>query len=186
MGFVEVILISIGLSMDAVCVSMTNGMCYRKMNLKHYLYIALAFGFFQGFMPFIGYYAGSIFASQVEFIDHWLALIFLSFIGGKMILDSRKNIPEEECRTSLTFKLLIVQAIATSIDALAVGISFATMNVNILYASITIAVCTTILSFVAVFVGKKAGTKLNSKAEIFGGSILIFIGLKIFVEHMFF
>jgi len=186
MGFIEIFFISVGLSMDAVCVSMTNGMCYRKMSLKHYLYIALAFGFFQGFMPFIGYYAGSIFANQVEMMDHWLALIFLSFIGGKMILDSRKKATNNECRTSLTFKLLMVQAIATSIDALAVGISFAAMNVNIIVASISIAVCTTILSFVAVFVGKKAGTKLNSKAEIFGGSILIFIGLKIFIEHMFF
>lgn len=182
---IEIILIGIGLSMDAVCVSMSNGMCY-KSKFKQIFCIGLAFGLFQGIMPLIGYFAGSLFSKQISAFDHWIALILLAIIGGKMVYDAIKDDEEISCRTKLTFKLLIMQAIATSIDALAVGVSFAAMNVNIYIASSIIAVTTFILSMIAVYVGEKIGTKLNQKAGIFGGTILILIGMKIFVEHMFF
>lgn len=185
MSVIEILLIGIGLSMDAVCVSMSNGMCFQA-KLKQTISIALAFGLFQGLMPLIGYFTGSFFAEQISAFDHWIALILLAIIGGKMLYDAIKGDDEASCSPKLTIRLLLLQAIATSIDALAVGVSFAAMQVNILVAVLLIALTTFILSFVAVHLGKKIGTKLNQKAEIFGGSILILIGLKIFVEHMFF
>lgn len=183
MGIVEIILIGVGLSMDAVCVSMSNGMCY-KAKLKQAFLIALTFGIFQGIMPIIGYYGGSLFADQIRGIDHWIALILLAIIGGKMIADGIKKDEESSCSLKLTVKILLVQGVATSIDALAVGVSFAAMEVNIWVSAMIIVACTFILSLIAVFVGKKVGTKLNSKAEIFGGVILVLIGLKIFIEHL--
>jgi putative Mn2+ efflux pump MntP len=186
MSFIEILLIGIGLSMDAVCVSMSNGMCFRDTKLKRALIIGLAFGVFQGLMPLIGFFAGSIFARQIAIIDHWIALVLLAFIGIKMIIDAIKN-EEDSCPAKFTAKLLFVQAIATSIDALAVGVSFAALrDINILVAVCIIAITTFILSTMAVFIGKKIGTKLNSKAELFGGTILVLIGLKIFIEHMWF
>lgn len=182
MGIVEIILIGIGLSMDASCVSMSNGMCY-KLKLKMALCVGAMFGIFQGIMPIIGYYAGSIFSNTITAYDHWIALILLSIIGGKMIYDGIKSDHDAECLTKLTFKALTIQAVATSIDALAVGVSFAALDVNIYWASLVIAVSTFVLSVVAVFVGNKIGTKLNRKAEIFGGVILVLIGLKILIEH---
>lgn len=184
MNIIEILLIGIGLSMDASAVSMTNGMCYKQIKLKHTLFIGLAFGVFQGVMPLIGYYAGSVFSKQVSAFDHWIALILLSIIGGKMIYDA---FHEDELAPvkPFTFKLLILQAIATSIDAFAVGISFAAMKANIFISVSLIALTTFVLSIISVWIGKKIGDKLNSKAEIFGGAILIFIGLKIFIEHMF-
>ena len=169
MGYFEIILIGIGLSMDAVAVSMTNGMCLKQMHVKHAFVTALAFGLFQGIMPLIGYFAGSVFAEKVNAIDHWLALILLGFIGGKMVYEAVKSDEDHTVCKVLTFRLLLVQAIATSIDALAVGVSFAALTVNI----------------IAVYIGKKFGDLLKQKAEIVGGIILILIGLKIFVEHMF-
>lgn len=184
MNIFEILLIGLGLSMDACAVSMTNGMCYKQIKLKHTLFIGLAFGVFQGIMPLIGYYAGSVFSSQIATIDHWIALILLCIIGGKMIYDGLHH--DSSCSIRpLTFKLLLLQGIATSIDALAVGVSFAAMNVNIYLAVALIAATTFILSIIAVWLGKKVGDKLNAKAEIFGGTILVLIGLKIFVEHTF-
>ncbi len=184
MSIIEIILIGIGLSMDAVCVSMSDGM-YYKVKLKHALCIGLAFGVFQGVMPLIGYYAGSLFSKQISAYDHWIALILLSIIGGKMIFDAIKGFENGMCIIKLTFKILLIQSIATSIDALAVGVSFAAMNVNIYLSAGVIALTTFILSVIAVYVGKKIGTKLNQKAGIFGGTILVLIGMKIFIEHMF-
>lgn len=184
MGIYEIILIGIGLSMDAAAVSMTNGMCYKQIKLKHTLFIGIAFGFFQAAMPIIGFYAGSFFSDQIATTDHWIALILLAFIGGKMVYDGLHH--GSSCPLKpFTLKLLLLQAVATSIDALAVGISFAAMNVNIFVAAGVIAATTFIISVVAVLLGKKIGDKLNSKAEIFGGVILLFIGAKIFIEHMF-
>lgn len=190
MGLFEIILIGIGLSMDAAAVSASNGMCYKNIKLKKAVIIALAFGVFQGIMPLIGYYAGSIFSTAFAQVDHWIALVLLSLIGGKMLCEAFKPDNDSECEDcgakTLTFKMLMIQAVATSIDALAVGVSFITISMNILLAVSVIAITTFILSLIAVYLGKKFGTLLNKKAEIFGGLILIGIGVKIFVEHMFF
>lgn len=183
LSIIEIILLGLGLAMDASAVSMTNGMTMKPMKLKGTLATAFAFGLFQGVMPLIGYFAGSVFAGYMAAIDHWIALILLGFIGGKMLWDAFKK--EDEvvpAAHKLTLKLLLVQAIATSIDALAVGVSFAAMNVNIFIAVSIIAALTFICSINAVLVGKKCGDFLNQKAEIFGGCILILIGLKIFLD----
>lgn len=183
LSIIEIILLGLGLAMDASAVSMTNGMTMKPMKLKGTLATAFAFGLFQGVMPLIGYFAGSVFAEYMAAIDHWIALILLGFIGGKMLWDALKK--EDEvvpAAHKLTLKLLLVQAIATSIDALAVGVSFAAMNVNIFIAVSIIAAVTFICSIIAVLIGKKCGDFLNQKAEIFGGCILILIGLKIFLD----
>ena len=183
LSIIEIILLGLGLAMDASAVSMTNGMTMKPMKLKGTLATAFAFGLFQGVMPLIGYFAGSVFAGYMAAVDHWIALILLGFIGGKMLWDALKK--EEEIvpvARKLTFKLLLVQAIATSIDALAVGVSFAAMNVNIFIAVSIIAAITFACSMIAVLIGKKCGDFLNQKAELFGGCILILIGLKIFLD----
>jgi putative Mn2+ efflux pump MntP len=185
MSITEIILIGIGLAMDATAVSMSNGMCYR-MSWKQTLAVGLAFGIFQGGMPLIGYFAGSLFAAQISAFDHWIALILLGFIGGKMVWDGFHD-GDESCPVRpFSLTMLLTQAVATSIDALAVGVSFAasSLAVGILSCVSIIAAITFVLSCVAVQVGKKIGDRLGSKAEIFGGTILVLIGLKIFVEHM--
>lgn len=182
MSLIQIFFIGIGLSMDAVCVSMSNGMCF-KVKLKQALLIALTFGVFQGLMPLIGYFAGSIFTKQITAIDHWIALILLSIIGGKMLFDSIKSKNDDECVCcKISFKLILVQGIATSIDALAVGVTFAAYSINIFSSCLIIALSTFVLSFFSVFLGEKIGTKLNKKAGVFGGLILIFIGIKIFLD----
>ena len=181
MGVIEIFLIGIGLSMDAVAVSMTDGMCYR-LRIRHILEIALAFGIFQGLMPLIGYFLGSMFTTYIAAFDHWIALVLLCFIGGKMIWDGIHH--ESSCPVrAFSFGILMMQAVATSIDALAVGISFAAVQTNIWVAISIISITTFLLSSLSVKLGTKIGDKLNSKAEIFGGTILILIGLKIFLEH---
>ncbi|MEG0570920.1 MAG: manganese efflux pump MntP family protein [Oscillospiraceae bacterium] len=186
MGFIEILSIAIGLSMDAASVSMTNGMCYKKQyKLRQTLLTALAFGIFQAVMPLIGYFAGTVFSGLFQAFDHWIALILLGIIGGKMLFDGIRN-EDEQKAGEFSIKMLLVQAVATSIDALAVGVSFTNLVKNIGVAALIIGVTTFILSFIAVFIGKRLGDKLNSKAQIFGGTILILIGLKIFIEHMFF
>ena len=187
MSIFEILLIGVGLSMDAVAVSMSNGMCFQNIGPKQSLATAAAFGIFQGIMPAIGYFAGSIFAETISAIDHWIALVLLLFIGGKMIYEAVvRKVEDESCYYRLTFRLLLVQAIATSIDALAVGVSFAALTVNIFVASSLIALTTFCLSLAAVQIGKKFGDLLSKKAELLGGLILVGIGIKIFVEHMFF
>lgn len=187
MNAITLLFTSIGLSMDACAVSISNGMCYSKFNKRDILSTAIAFGVFQAFMPLIGFLAGSLFSEAISFLDHWIALILLSFIGGKMIVEAIKELKyPEACLTgdkSLTFKTLILQAIATSIDALAVGIGFAVMKVNILSAVLSIGVITFINSLIGSHLGKRCGEMFKQKAEILGGAILIFIGLKIFIEH---
>ncbi len=189
MGIVEIILIGIGLSMDAVAVSASNGMCYfpKRLKVRNALVIALAFGVFQGIMPLIGFYAGSFFSETFSRFDHWIALVLLCIIGGKMVFEAVKGDDDScEVEKNFTLKLLVIQAIATSVDALAVGVSFAAVSMNIWIAISIIAATTFLLSFGAVYIGKRFGTLLNKKAEILGGLILIGIGLKIFIEHSFF
>lgn len=193
MGIVEVLLTGVGLSMDAAAVGMTNGLNEPKMRLTKILLIALFFGVFQGVMPLIGYFAGTLFAEAVASIAPYVALVLLGFIGGKMIYEAlKKSKEEEETFKNLGVGALTVQAIATSIDALAVGISLLALNgigalkVNIFAACAIIAACTFVISLAAVFIGKKFGAVLADKAELIGGIILVAIGLKIFIEGVFF
>lgn len=187
MRLTELLLLAVGLSMDAFAVSVTNGLCLKKSGWKAAAACGVCFGLFQGIMPTIGFALGKTFTRYITSIDHYIALILLSFIGGKMLVDSLKK-DEDSCETqfSLTLGLLLVQGVATSIDALAVGVSFAALSVNIVSAAAFICGVTFIFSFAGVFIGKKFGTVLNSKAQILGGLILIGIGVKIFIEHMFF
>ena len=193
MGILEVLLTGVGLSMDAAAVGMTNGLNEPKMRLTKILLIALFFGVFQGIMPLIGYFAGTLFAEAVASIAPYVALVLLGFIGGKMIYEAlKKSKEEEETVKNLGVGALTVQAIATSIDALAVGISLLALNgigalkVNIFAACAIIAACTFVISLAAVFIGKKFGAVLADKAELIGGIILVAIGLKIFIEGVFF
>lgn len=187
MTFIEVLLIGIGLSMDAFAVALCKGLSMRKFNFKASVFIAAFFGFFQAFMPFIGWLVCRNFEKYITRFDHWIAFILLGFIGGKMLWDAikeMKNPEEEEEEFRLKIGELFLLAIATSIDALAVGISFAFLNINI-WSSITIiGICTLILSFIGVLIGNKFGSKFKTKAEILGGIILILIGLKILLEHL--
>ena len=183
------LLLGIGLAMDACAVSMANGLKEPNMKIRKIILIALMFGIFQGLMPFVGYLLGSAFLSKIEWIIPWVALVLLLFVGGKMLLDGIKHDEDEEDEDmkELTFGVLVVQAIATSIDALSVGFTIA--NYSLFEASISvliIAVVTFIICVAAVFIGKKFGTKLGNKAEILGGIILIFIGLEIFITGIFF
>lgn len=174
--------------MDAFAVSITNGLCMKNITRAKALQIGLAFGLAQGIMPIIGYLAGQTFSRAISSLDHWVALILLGAIGGKMVVEAVKGMREpESCPVNglLTTKMLILQAIATSIDALAVGVSLAVMSVNIWIASSFIACITFCFSIVGVYIGKKSGTFLKNKAELAGGVILVLIGIKIFAEHVF-
>ena len=193
MEIVDIILCALGLSMDATAVSLTDGMNEPKMKINKMLIIAAFFGVFQGVMPLIGYYAGSLFAEAVASIAPIVALVLLGFIGGRMIFESvKKKNGNEELPVSLGIKGIAVQAVATSIDALAVGISLLALDragslaLNIFITVGIIAATTFVLSLVALVLGKKFGKILSNKAELIGGIILVVIGLKIFIEGMFF
>lgn len=188
MGFFEIFMIGVGLSMDAFAVAICKGLAMRKLDMGKTFVIALFFGGFQALMPFIGWLLGKQFEQYIVSIDHWIAFVLLAFIGGKMILDVIKGGEDEEvcpnCDERLDIKELFLMAVATSIDALAVGISFAFLQVKISFA-ITLIGCTTFgLSAIGVFVGHKFGAKYESKATLAGGIILILIGLKILLEHL--
>lgn len=181
------IFLGIGLAMDACAVSMANGLNEPKMKLNKILLIGLMFGLFQGIMPLTGYLVGASFLTKIEWIIPWLALILLVFIGGKMLIEGIKNKESNEEVKALTFKVLFIQTIATSIDALSVGFTIADYKLIEAIICVTIvAVITFIISFFAVIIGKKFGNALGNKAEILGGVILIAIGIEIFVSGIFF
>lgn len=183
---IEIFLIGVGLSMDAFAVSICKGLTMKKVKKKDVFIIALFFGGFQAFMPFMGWVLGRGFESYITSIDHWIAFILLSIIGGKMVYDGIKGDDEQNNCTEfqLDFKELFMLAIATSIDALAVGITFAFLNYPI-FECISLIGCTTfIISFIGVYIGHIFGSKYEHKAEIVGGIILIIIGLKILLEHL--
>ncbi len=187
MAITELILLAIGLSMDASAVSISNSLCIKKISVKHVLQMAFMFALFQGMMPLIGYYAASAFAGVINQFDHWIAFILLTIIGGKMIHEAITEDLNQNCNAfSLTFKILLVQAIATSIDALAVGVSLSALSVNIIYAISIISIITFICCTLAIMIAKRFGSLLGKRADIVGGILLIAIGLKIFIEHMFF
>ena len=187
MSLWELVLVGIGLSMDAFAVSMCKGLGMKKINYAHGASIALFFGVFQGIMPLVGWLLGTQFERYITSIDHWIAFVLLAYIGGKMIWDAfhEKEEPEEdELTQKLDLKELFILAVATSIDALAVGITFAFLQVNIVPAVSLIAVITFTISFVGVLIGNKFGTRYQTKAEIAGGAVLVLIGVKILLEHL--
>ena len=180
MTFFELFLIGIGLSMDAFAVSICKGLSMQKIDKKYTLCIGLFFGGFQALMPLTGYLLGSRFSGYIERFDHWIAFVLLALIGFNMIKESREEEEEEKPYAGVNFKELLILAVATSIDALAVGVTFAFLQVNIVPA-ITIIGCTTIAG---VYVGNVFGSRYKSRAELTGGVILILIGLKILLEHL--
>lgn len=185
MGLIEIILIAIGLAMDAFAVAICKGLSMKKMEWKKALIIGSYFGLFQAGMPVIGYFLGVGFEESIKFIDHWVAFILLAFIGGNMIKESlSKEKDEEESNDSVDFKTMVILAIATSIDALAVGVTFAFLNVNLILSVSVIGILTAIISIIGVKIGNVFGDKYESKAELAGGIILILIGLKILLEHL--
>ena len=187
MDIYSIILVSVGLAMDAFSVSVTEGIVLKKPRLIDIMKIALFFGGFQFIMPCIGYLLGSAFAEYITAFDHIIAFVLLGFIGGKMIYEAVTEKDEDsEIKNPLSLKTLGILAIATSIDALAVGVTFATINVPVLFASLIIGIVTYIISAIGVCIGAKCGNLLGNKAEILGGIVLIGIGTKILIEHLFF
>ncbi len=180
-----VFLIGLGLSMDAFSVSVTNGMCLNRVKIKDSSKIAFMYAFFQFLMPVLGFFAGNIFKNAINSVDHWIAFCLLLFIGIKMISEAFEKKDEKEDCKKIGLKLLFVQAIATSIDALAVGVSFAALKMPVFSSSLIIGIITFVICFFGVYIGKKVGNLLKGKAEILGGLILIGIGVKILIEHLF-
>lgn len=198
MSLIAILFTALALSMDAFAVSVTKGMTIKNLSKKLGIKIALAFGIFQGGMPLIGWMLGISFEKYIKSVDHWIALILLSFLGYKMISEYIKSNKEEKemkenkaqcefsadiCEEKLSNKELIMLSVATSIDALAVGISFAFLSVDIVFASLSIALVTFLMCLIGVFVGNKIGDVFKGKAELIGGIILILIGINIFNEH---
>ena len=174
---------ALGLAMDAFAVSVANGICYRGSKVKLSLQCGLFFGFFQALMPLIGFFAGQAFLPFISGVAHWIALILLSVIGGKMIAGGIKEMRSpDKCSAHaprLSVNTLLVQALATSIDALAVGIGLGVMDVNIALVVFMIGIITFICSFSGVFIGRLFGARLSDKAQLLGGVVLILIGLNI-------
>lgn len=180
MGIGELFVLAAGLSMDAFAVSVCKGLSLGKINWRHMCLAGVWFGGFQALMPLIGYYLGSFFSGYITKYDHWIAFVLLVFIGGNMVKESFDE--EEEMDSSMAPASMLILAIATSIDALAVGVTFAFLNVQIVPAVSFIGVITFIFSAVGIKIGSIFGTKYRSKAELCGGIILILIGLKILLE----
>lgn len=183
MGITELFILAVGLSMDAFAVAVCKGLSLSKLRLRHCLWIGLWFGAFQAFMPAIGYLLGSQFKESIMAFDHWIAFILLGIIGANMIKEALSK-DEEECNVGLGARVMFPLAVATSIDALAVGVTFAFLQVNIIAAVSFIGVVTFVLSAFGVKIGNVFGVKYKSRAEIAGGIILILLGTKILIEHL--
>ena len=183
MGFIELIILSIGLAMDAFAVAICKGLSMSKMNWKKAFIIGLYFGGFQALMPLVGYLLGINFQEKITSIDHWIAFLLLGIIGINMIKEAISKDSEKQ-NDSIKFKDMLILAVATSIDALAVGITFAFLKVNILLAISLIGIITFIISVFGVKIGNLFGDKYEKKAEFAGGIILILLGIKILLEHL--
>lgn len=183
MSILEVVLIAIGLAMDAFAVSICKGLSMKKMSWKKSLVVGAYFGVFQGIMPVIGYFLGSTFESMVTQIDHWIAFVLLTLIGVNMLKEAFGK-DCDNCNDSVDFKTMIVLAIATSIDALAIGITFAFLQTNIVLSALVITIITFVICVIGVKIGNKFGDKYERKAETVGGLILILMGIKILLEHL--
>ena len=203
MNFIEIFLLAVGLSADAFAVAICAGLTMKKATIQKALIVGAYFGVFQAIMPLIGFAVASLFADKIITFDHWIAFALLCFLGGKMIIESRrkkgcsdricqdKPCTDRDCpgrpdneEVFLKNTKMLTLAVATSIDALAVGVSFAFLKVNILPAVSFIGITTLVISIFGVKIGNIFGTKFKSKAEFSGGVILILIGLKILLEHL--
>ena len=183
MGTIELLLLAVGLAMDAFAVSRCKGLALEKITPKKAIIVGIWFGGFQALMPLIGYFLGASFSSYITQFDHWIAFILLSLIGGSMIKEALSG-DEEKANGSLAFKVMLVLAVATSIDALAIGITFAFLPVNVALAVSAIGIITFVMSMIGVKIGSVFGCKWKSKAELAGGIILILSGCKILLEHL--
>ncbi len=183
MGIIEIVMTAFGLAMDAFAVAICKGLALGKLKFRHYLIVGAWFGGFQGLMPFIGYFLGTTFSDYIKQFDHWIAFILLALIGANMIKEAFGS-DGEECNAGLGFATMLMMAIATSIDALAVGVTFAFYKVNIVLAVGLIAGITFACSAVGVKIGNLFGTRFKKKAEIGGGAILIVLGLKLLIEGL--
>ena len=183
-GFFELLSLAVGLSMDAFAVSICKGLSVNRVRPKHMLICGLYFGGFQMLMPLIGYLLGVNFRSMIASVDHWIAFVLLSLIGANMLRESFSKDKDENVDASFGVKTMLLMAVATSIDALAVGVTFAFLEVNIVPAVSFIGITTFVFSAAGVLIGNIFGTKWKNKAEFAGGAILILIGLKILIEHL--
>lgn len=183
MSFLELIIIAVGVSMDAFAVSICKGLSVRKLRPRHVFSVSLWFGGFQALMPLLGYLLGASFADVVSDYDHWISFVLLAIIGGKMVKESMEA---EACDIApdFSFRTMLIMAVATSIDALAVGVSFAFLRVNIWTAVLLIGMTTAAFSGAGIMIGNVFGCRYKSKAELVGGLILVAIGIKILVEHL--
>lgn len=188
MGILDFFLTGFGLSMDAFAVAVCKGLAMRKVNRKQCFIIALFFGGFQAIMPLLGYLIGSTFARYIKQIDHWIAFALLLYIGGKMIIEAVREKDEEikveKMDPPLDYKELLMMAVATSIDALAIGVTYSFMNVDIIEAVSVIGLTTFVISGAGVYIGNIFGTKFEKKAQILGGAVLVFLGVRILVTHL--
>ena len=186
MTLIEILIIAVGVSMDAFAVSICKGLSVSRLRPRNVLSVALWFGGFQALMPLIGYFLGVSFADFVSSVDHWIAFVLLGIIGGNMIREAFGKDDDEHSDSDFSFRTMLALAIATSIDALAIGVSFAFLKVNIWEAVILIGLITGAFSATGIFVGNVFGSRYKSKAEFLGGLILIVMGLKILLEHTIF
>lgn len=184
MGIGELFLLAVGLSMDAFAVSVCKGLAMQKIDWKKMCIVGLWFGGFQALMPAVGYLVGSLFQEYITAFDHWIAFILLVIIGGNMIREALSPDEDDGASASLAFGVMLLLAIATSIDALAVGVTFAFLQVDILFAVLFIGLTTFVLSAAGVKVGSVFGTRYKSKAELAGGAILVLLGVKILLSHL--
>mgnify|MGYP004700590903 FL=1 len=182
MSLWELFIIAVGLSMDAFAVSVCKGLSVQKVKPKHYLIVAAYFGGFQALMPLLGYLLGVRFEAMVANVDHWIVFVLLGLIGANMVRESRAG--EEKLDNSFTVSTMLILAVATSIDALAIGVTFAFLGVNIVEAIILIGITTGIISGVGLKIGNVFGSRYKSKAEMAGGIVLILMGIKILVQHL--
>lgn len=184
MDLLSLLLLAVGLSMDAFAVSVCKGLAVGKVKAKHMCIVGAWFGGFQALMPAAGYLLGTRFEKYITAVDHWIAFVLLLLIGANMIREALSKGEEEEADASLSFKTMFLMAVATSIDALAVGITFAFLQVNIVPAALTIGATTFILSAAGIKVGSMFGLRYKKRAELAGGAILCLLGVKILLEHL--
>ena len=183
MSFTELMILAVGLSMDACAVAICKGACMRRVDAGQSLMISFSFGIFQALMPLAGWFLGTQFRQIIQEADHWVAFVLLGFLGFKMIWDALHEVEQTVC-APLRARELLLLSIATSIDALAAGIALAVLQVNIVYSVIVIGMTTFVLSFIGTLVGNKFGQTYQAKAQFAGGMVLCIIGIKVLLEHL--